>query len=78
MLEKEFQYYLDNQSDLVKKYNNRFIVIKDQSIIGDYSTTSEAYTEAIKKFEPGTFLIQKCTAGNQDYTQTFHSRVSFA
>ena len=29
MLKKEFQYYLDNQDELVKKYNHRFLVIKD-------------------------------------------------
>jgi hypothetical protein len=27
MLEKEFEYYLANQGKLLKKYNNRYLVI---------------------------------------------------
>lgn len=77
MLEKDFQYYLDNQQELVKKYNGRFVVIKDQSVIGDYASDLEALKEASKLYEVGTFLIQKCTTGGEDYTQTFHSRVAF-
>ena len=75
MLKKEFQYYLDNQSSLVKRYNNRFIVIVNQQIIGDYPSQTEAYNETIKTHALGTFLIQKVTPGNSDTTQTFHSRV---
>ncbi len=78
MLEKEFKYYLDNQESLVEKYNGRFIVIVGEEVVGDYSTMDEAYTEATKCYKIGTFLIQECTAGDEAYTQTFHSRVVFA
>lgn len=78
MLEKEFKYYIDNQALLVKKYNGRFIVIKGEKIIGDYSSTEEAYKETIKTHELGTFLIQECLPGKESYTQTFHSRVVFS
>lgn len=75
MLEKEFQYYIDNQEQLVKKYNGKFIVIKGDSVIGAYESHSEAYQEALKKNEIGSFLIQHCLPGEDAYTQTFHSRV---
>ena len=45
MLKKEFTYYLNHQSDLVSKYNGKFIVLKDEKIIGVYSSHSEAYNE---------------------------------
>lgn len=77
MLEKEFKYYLDNQDDLVKKYNHRFIVIVNDNVVGDYATMDEAFADASAKYEMGTFLIQECTEGNSAYTQTFHSRVIF-
>lgn len=77
MLEKEFQYYLDNQEELVNKYNGKFIVIKNNSVIGAYSSHSEAYNESLKTEELGTFLIQHCLPGSQSHTQTFHSRVMF-
>jgi hypothetical protein len=77
MLEKEFKYYLDNQDELVKKYDGRTLVIIDNEIVGDYDNFKEAYTDSLSKFEPGTFLIQKCSPGDKDYTFTFHSRVAF-
>ena len=75
MLEKEIQYYLDNQKELVKKYNNKFIVLKDKKIIGSYDSHVEAYNKTLETEELGTFLIQHCLSGNQGYTQTFHSQV---
>jgi hypothetical protein len=75
MLEKEFQYYLDHQDELIKKYNKRFIVIKDEKVIGDYDTKLDAYNRTIKNHALGTFLIQQCSPGTESYTQTFHSRV---
>lgn len=75
MLEKEFKYYLKNQDELLKKFNGRFIVIKGDKVLGDYSTEIEALSETRKSHEIGTFLIQKCTPGNNAYTETYHSRV---
>jgi hypothetical protein len=78
MLDKEFQYYLDNQSNLVRKYNGRYIVIVGEQIIGDYDNYSQALSHSLKKYEKGTFLVQKCSPGDKDYTLTFHSRVAFS
>jgi len=76
LLEKEFHYYLNNQDELVKEYNGRFIVIKDSKVIGDYGDPGTAVKETSKKHERGTFLVQKCSPGKDDYTQSFHSRVA--
>lgn len=78
MLDQEFKYYLDNQDELVKQYNGKYIVVKDQKVIGSYNSESEAYFETEKKHEVGTFLIQFCEPGEGSYTKVFHSRVSFA
>lgn len=78
MLEREFKYYLDNQKELVKKYLNKFIVIKDQEVVDAFETKQEAYDFATKKFELGTFLIQQCLSGDLGHTQTFHSQVIFS
>lgn len=75
MLEKEFKYYLKHQSDLVKEYSGKFIVLKNEKIIGVYNSHSEAYNETVKKEELGTFLIQHCLPGSDSYSQTFHSQV---
>lgn len=74
MLEKEFQYYITNQNELVKKYNGKFIVIVADTVIGAYDTQLDAYLKAKAQYQPGTFLIQKCAPGKESYTQTFNSR----
>ena len=78
MLKDEFKFYLENQSEFVQKYEGKFIVIKDQKIIGVYDDEPTAYHKTKKEYELGTFLIQQCLPGEDSYTQTFHSRVIFA
>jgi hypothetical protein len=77
LLEKEFKYYLDNQDELVKEFNGKFIVIHGLKVVGAYDSELEAIKETSKKYKPGTFLVQKCEPGNSSYTQTYHSRVAF-
>lgn len=72
-LEKEFKYYLDNQDKLVKKYKGKVIVIKNKKVIGVYDSEAEAVQETSKNEPLGTFLVQKCTPGEADYTVTLHS-----
>ena len=75
-LQKQLEYFKSNQNELVKKYEGKFLVIKDQKIQGVYDTEIDAYVNARKRFEFGTFLIQQCLPGQESYTQTFHSRVA--
>lgn len=77
MLDKEFKYYLDNQDELVKEYDGKFIVIKNQTVIGAYNTEMDAYNETLKEHKLGTFLIQHCMPGEESHTATFNSRVVF-
>jgi hypothetical protein len=77
MLDKEFKYYMDHQEELVKKFDGKFLVIRDETVEGAYNNQLEAYTEAKKKYEVGTFLIQHCSAGEENYSHSFHSRVAF-
>jgi hypothetical protein len=76
-LEKEFNYYIKNQEELVKKYKGKFIVIKKDKVLGAYKSEIEAVEETSKIEELGTFLVQKCEPGENNYTQSFHSRVIF-
>lgn len=76
-LEKEFKYYIEHQDELVKKYKGKHIVIKGKKVIGSYNSDIEAVEETSKSEKLGTFLIQKCEPGKDNYTQTYHSRVAF-
>lgn len=77
-LEKEFEYYLSHQDEIVKKYDGKFVVIKDEKVLGAYDDELAAITETGKSHELGTFLVQKVSRGNSAYSQTFHSRVVFS
>ena len=73
-LEKEFQYYLDHQEELVAQYGGKYIVIKNCAVIDAYDTEIEAISETTKNHELGTFLVQKCESGEGAYTVKFRSR----
>ena len=75
VLENEFKWYLDNQEELLTKYNGKYVVIKDQQVIGAYDSEWEAFSKSSEKYEAGSFLIQKCQSGKDDYTATYHSIV---
>ena len=78
LLKKEFEYYLSHQPELVAKYDGKFIVIKDGSVLGAYDDELSAIAETRKEHALGTFLIQPVSPGNAAYSQTFHSRVTFS
>jgi len=78
MLDKEFEYYISNQKELVTQYKGKFIVIKDCKVIGSYDSELVAIKETSKTHDLGTFLVQKCEPGSENYTQTFHSHFQFA
>jgi len=77
-LKDEFDFYLKNQEELVSKYKGRFVVIKNQEVIGNYHNQVEAINETSKNHELGTFIVQQCLPGSSNYTQTYHSRVVFS
>jgi hypothetical protein len=77
-LSREFDYYLEHQKELVKQYKGKVIVLKNCKVLGAYDSAQEAIIETSKKHKIGTFLVQECSPGPRSYTQTYHSRVSFA
>lgn len=74
-LKKEFTYYLEHQGELVRQHKGKFIVIKNCQVIGTYDSELEAITETTKHHDLGTFLVQKCELGTNNYMQMYHSRV---
>lgn len=78
-MQKElFQWYLKNQTELVSKYNGKYLVITNSSVGGSFDNEDDAINFAVKNFGLGNFIVQKCSPGNSDYTQMYHSRAIFA
>lgn len=76
VLHREFAYYGMNQSALVRRYKGKYLVIVGETVVSDHETELEAYRSAKASRPVGTFLIQHCLPGKENYTQTFHSRVT--
>ncbi len=76
VLESEIKYYQKHQDELVKQYAGEYIVIKNHEVIGNYDNELEAVKKSAKEHELGTFLVQKCEAGDQGYSQSFRCRGS--
>jgi hypothetical protein len=77
MLEKELQFFIDNQERLVKEHRGKTLVIRGEEVVAVYDSPLEAYTEAMKKYDPGTFMIQPCNEGSDAYTVTITSHELF-
>ena len=71
-VESELDYFISRQEKLLQEYNGKVLVIKANDIVGVYNSELEAYLEAQKLYEPGTFMIQKCTPGPEAYTVTIN------
>ena len=77
-LQTEFEFYLSHQDEMVRKYDGKYIVIKNGNVLGVYDDALSAVTETQNSHELGTFLVQKVSEGDAEYSQTFHSRVVFS
>jgi hypothetical protein len=75
-LQREFDYYLAHQDELVRQHSGKFLVIKDEQVAGVFDDELEAYKWATENYELGSFLLQFCTPGDEAYSQTFYSRVA--
>ena len=75
--EKEFNYYLEHQDEIVKEHNGKFVVIKENEVLGAFDSEVEAINKTLEEHDLGTFLVQKCEPGKASFTQTYHSRVVF-
>lgn len=66
--------YKERQAAIVREYNGKIIAVKDGEVMGVYPSKTEALDAMCERFAPGTFLIIKCTPGDEEYTLRFRSR----
>lgn len=73
MFEKELNYFIAHQQELLMQYPKKVLVLKDENVVGAYETVLEAYLKAQEKHEIGSFMIQRCEPGVDAYTVTISS-----
>ncbi len=73
MLEKEYEYYQNNKKNLISNYLNKYIVIKNNDILGAYNSMEEAVKKSLVDNALGTFLVQ--FVEKEEQTVRFYNRV---
>ena len=65
MSQKNYKYFEAHLPEFMKEYENRYLVIKDETVIGNYESFDEAFMSASETEPEGTFIIQQCVTGEK-------------
>ncbi|WP_276133738.1 hypothetical protein [Polluticoccus soli] len=57
----EIAFYKANRKEFVKQYENKFLVIKGEALLGVYDTRSQAHDATLLSHEAGSFIIERPT-----------------
>ncbi|GHV51758.1 hypothetical protein FACS1894216_06560 [Synergistales bacterium] len=60
VVDRNYDWFKKSLSDLMLKFSGQYLLIVDESVSGAYPSFEEALNEAMKNYEPGKFIIQKC------------------
>ena len=72
---EDFKWFVDNHESLVSLYNGKYVVIKDCEVVSSSDTLMGGIEKALALgFEPGSFIVQLCTEGEEGYTVHVYSR----
>jgi hypothetical protein len=78
-LQRELEFFNLNEAELLKSHGGKVIVIKGETVLGDYSTVEEAVAHTTQRHPVGTFLVQQMASdmGGYTYTRGYRSLVAF-
>lgn len=65
MLEKERQYFSDHHAELISRYLGKFVVIKEEEVVGAFNTIEEALAEGARRFGLEPFLVRQVTTAEE-------------
>ena len=78
LLDQEFDYFIENQQDIFKKYGNKYVIIKDKQVAASFEDEITAIIESRNKFDKGTYIIQKSGPDSSVYSLNSHiSTITF-
>ena len=73
VFQQELDFFMARQDELVLAHRGKVLVIRGTQVVGVYSSPLEAYTEAQKSYQLGSFMIQRCDAGLGAFSATVSS-----
>jgi hypothetical protein len=75
--DRNYEWFKRNLPALADKYDDRYVVVKNEAVIASYPSFDEALVETLRTETPGTFIIQLCSLDESKTTLKFYSRVRF-
>ena len=72
---KDFKFFLDNIEKLYEQYGNKYVAIKNERILGAYSSIKEAVETTSQSEKFGTFIVQQCAPNAECVTAHFAGNV---
>ncbi len=70
MIRPEWDFFEQHKFELCKKYSNKVVVIAGQEVVGVFESELDAYYETKKRYQPGSFIVQRCSVENAgDYPE---------
>jgi hypothetical protein len=61
VLDKEWDYYMNNRDEIVRKYHNKYVVISGNKVVAAYDDEDTAFDETIKTIPLGSFMLHHVT-----------------
>ncbi len=58
-LQTELHFYEKNKQEYLKLYKGQFVLIKEEQLIGTFTTDAEAYKAGLEQFGNQPFLIKQ-------------------
>ena len=66
--ETDYRWFLEKYKQLFEKYGVTYLAIKEQKVLGSYSSYAEALEETEKNEPIGSFIVQYCNGNETGYT----------
>jgi len=73
--DSDFNYFLENMNNFYRSYGQKFVVVKNQGVLGVYENFNKALESTLKTEEMGTFLIQECFDSREKMVCHFQGNV---
>lgn len=73
MIDKNYEYFISHFDELYSEYPEKYIVIKNENVIGSYDSFDEAFDKTTQTEIIGSFLIQLCSSNNERNINHFYS-----
>ncbi|MBM4170165.1 MAG: hypothetical protein FJ215_13565 [Ignavibacteria bacterium] len=65
MLDKERKYFEAHRAEWLKTHPSKFVLVKDEELIGVFETQQEALVEGARRFGTDSFLVRQVEESEQ-------------